>query len=324
MKYIAVDSQQQLTFAQQDKPVANENQCLIKIKAIGVNRADLLQRAGKYPAPKGESEILGLEVSGEVVECGSNVKEWKQGDRIFGLVAGGGYAEHVVINADHMMKLPEAFDFVNGAGIAETFLTAYQSLFHIGQLKAHQSVLIHAGASGIGTSAIQLAKAIGCYVVVTAGNDAKVTVCLKLGADVALNYQKQDFVTWAKEHHKKGFNVIVDVVAGDYLNKNINVSALDVHIVILSMLGGRFAEQVDIAKMLHKRVNISASTLRNRSDEYKSVLVKSFIEDFGEKLQKKQISPIIDSVHHWSKAAQAHNIMAENGNIGKLILKIEE
>ncbi len=311
-------------------PEIAADECLLKVEAIGVNRADLLQRAGKYPAPIGESSILGLEVSGEIVQCGELAgdnhlgKAWKSGDKVFGLVAGGGYAEFVKVKASQLFALPAAFNFEQGAACAEVFLTAYQSLFTIAALKPNAKVLIHAGASGVGSAAIQLAKAKQCYVVVTVGSADKAKACLALGADVAINYQESDFVSWSKENVPSGFNVIVDVVAGEYVAKNINVAALDGHIVTLSMLGGRYCPQLDVAKLLAKRLTLTASTLRNRSDDYKAKLVSHFISDFYTVLQSGQIKAIIDTVYPWQQAEMAHEKMTNNENIGKLVLTVDD
>ena len=321
MQYIAVNNQA-LSFSTTDKPQLHENQCLIKVKAIGINRADILQKQGKYPPPKGESEILGLEVCGEIVELGSSVTNWQLGQKVFGLVAGGAYAEYVVINADHMMQLPERYSFEQGAAIAETFLTAYQSLMWLGDLAADQKVLIHAGASGVGSAAIQIAKSLNCYVVATVGNDAKKAACIKLGADEVINYKEDDFIAYCKENKHK-FNVIVDVIAGDYLNKNIALAALDCRIVILSMLGGRYAQTTDIARMLLNRVHIKASTLRNRNDVYKAKLCKAFWQDFKEQFTTQKITPLIDTVLPWQQCEKAHSILENNENIGKVVLKVD-
>ncbi len=328
LQYIHVDNPQSLVFSQTDMPEIAADECLIKVHAIGVNRADLLQRAGKYPAPTGESPILGLEVSGEIVQCGEAIannhqgKPWQIGDRVFGLVAGGGYAQYVKVKARQLFCLPEQFTFEQGAACAEVFLTAYQSLFSIAKLTNNSKVLIHAGASGVGSAAIQLAKARQCHVTVTVGSETKAQVCLALGADCAINYQNTDFVAWSKENVAKGYDVIIDVVSGEYLAKNINVAALDGHIVTLSMLGGRYCSQVDIAKLLAKRLTLSASTLRNRSDDYKAQLVTSFCSDYYADLVKGRIKPIIDSVYPWQQFEQAHEKMAKNNNIGKLVLVV--
>ncbi len=328
LKYIHVDNQQSLVFSQTDMPEITVDECLIKVHAIGINRADLLQRAGKYPAPMGESPILGLEVSGEIIQCGEAVsdnhlaKPWQVGNKVFGLVAGGGYAQYVKVKARQLFCLPEQFSFEQGAACAEVFLTAYQSLFSIAKLMDKSKVLIHAGASGVGSAAIQLAKAKKCHVAVTVGSEAKAQACLALGADFAINYQNTDFVSWSKTNTSSGYDVIIDVVSGEYLAKNINVAALDGHIVTLSMLGGRYCSQVDIAKLLAKRLTLSASTLRNRSEDYKAQLVASFSSDFYADLVNGQIKPVIDSIYPWQQVEQAHEKMAKNENVGKLVLLV--
>ncbi|MBA6233887.1 MULTISPECIES: NAD(P)H-quinone oxidoreductase [unclassified Colwellia] len=322
MKYISVTHEQQLLFAETILPEVSADECLIKVKAIGVNRADILQRQGKYPAPQGESSILGLEVCGEIVVCGSGVHQWKVNDNVFGLVAGGGYAEYVVIKSSQLFYLPATFTFEQGAACAETFLTAYQSLFSIAQLQPKQSVLIHAGASGVGCAAIQLAKASDCFVVVTAGSEEKCQACLTLGADIAINYHQAAFEQWQKDYTHDGFNVIVDWVGGDYLQKNIQVAAIDGQIVLLSIIRGRYCEKVDMGMMLSKRIKLSASTLRNRDYDYKAELVVKFKEDFGELFSAGQLLPVIDTCYQWQNADKAHQQMLENSNVGKLVLMV--
>jgi len=324
VKYIAVNAQQELVFNETDIPEIADDECLLKVKSFGVNRADLLQRAGKYPAPAGESPILGLEVCGDIVKTGDQVNSFSINDRVFGLVAGGGYAQYVKIKAAHMMSLPDQLSYVQGAAIAEVYLTAFQSLFSIAKLKANDHILIHGGASGVGTAAIQLAKAIGAKVTVTISNERKAQACKALGADNIINYQQQDFVAWKKQHVKPGFNVILDIVGGDNVQKNIDAVALDGRIVMLAMLGGRFCDKVDVAKMLFKRVNIHASTLRNRSDDYKTQLVADFTEQFAVALQGHHINAVIDQEFDWQQADQAHQLMANNNNIGKYILTIPQ
>lgn len=324
MKFIDVNEQQELVFNQTLAPTINFDECMLKVHAIGVNRADLLQRAGKYPPPPGESPILGLEVCGEITELGSEVSNFNIGDKVFGLVGGGGYSEFVKIKATHMISLPDHLNYNQGAAIAEVYLTAFQSLFSIANLQPDENVLIHAGASGVGTAAIQLCKAIGAQVTVTVSSEKKAMACKSLGADHIINYKEEDFVAWKKQHLKAGFDVVLDVVGGDYLSKNIDVAGLDSRIVMLAMLGGRFCEQVDVAKMLLKRVNIHASTLRSRTDSYKSKLVTDFNEKFSKSLIQGVISPVIEQKFDWSEADQAHNLMSQNKNIGKYILTIND
>ncbi|WP_394172457.1 NAD(P)H-quinone oxidoreductase [Thalassotalea litorea] len=321
MHYLHTDDSHTLVLSQTDKPIIGDDECLIKVQAIGINRADLLQKAGKYPPPPGESDILGIEVSGEIVEVGKKVNDWQISGRVFALVPGGGYAEYAKVKASHLMALPKTMSVEQGAAIAETFLTAYQSLFALAKLQPKERVLIHAGASGVGCAAIQLAKAAGCFVTTTVGSDEKVKACRKLGADEVLNYQQQDFTVWAKQHRCQ-FDVIIDVVAGEYVAKNIDVAALDGRIVTLAILGGRFSQHFDMAKMLGKRLSLYASTLRNRSDDYKANLVTNFNRDFGGKLSDETLQPVIDSVMPWQEANLAHQKMANNRNIGKLVLRV--
>lgn len=324
MRYIQVTEEQKLILSNQALPEFGESQLLIKVSAIGVNRADLLQRAGKYPPPKGESDTLGLEVCGEVVAKGSEVSSIALGDSVMALLAGGGYSEYVCVEASHVIKRPSGFDNVMGAGFIETFITAYQSLCLIGQLKKGQRVLIHAGASGVGTSAIQLAMALDCHVTITASNDDKCQACLALGADVAINYQDHDFLTYCKDQ-KLSFDVIVDVVGGDYIAKNVELARLDGTIVILAMLGGRYLNNIDLAKVLAKRVTIVGSTLRNRDKDYKTALINAFNQDFEQLLNESNqpLKPLIEAVFPWQKADNAHQLLASNQTIGKVVLTVD-
>jgi len=323
LRYIAINEQQQLSFDEIEKPTIDSDECLIKVKAIGVNRADILQKKGQYPPPPGESEILGIEACGEIAAIGSEQTNWQLGDKVFAIVPGGAYAQYVKVKTRHLIKLPENFSYAQGAAIAEAYLTAYQCLFSIANLQANANVLVHAGASGVGSAAIQLAKQLNCHVSVTVGHEDKVAACKALGADEAINYQQTDFVAWSKQQ-KRRYDVILDVVAGEYVNRNIDVCALDGHIVIISLLGGRFAENVDVGKMLAKRVNIHATTLRSRHDDYKSQLIKAFSQDFYRCLKLGAISPVIYQQLSWEEAETAHQIMINNENIGKIILMVTD
>ncbi|MFT4929581.1 MAG: NADPH2:quinone reductase [Phenylobacterium sp.] len=316
-----------MTLAQTDKPITGEGELLVKVSAIGVNRADILQRQGKYPAPKGESEILGLEVCGEVVgAAGSELKQQWLGKEVFGLVAGGAYAEYCVLRAEHAFELPANLSCQQGAAVAEVFLTAYQALVQIGGLdESVSTVLIHAGASGVGTAAIQLAKARGATVIVTVGSEEKKTFCQQLGADLAINYHQEDFVSVIKQH-KLAVNLAVDCIAGEYINRDINCLTMDGKIVVLAIMGGRFVESLDMAKMLGKRITIQASTLRNRSDEYKTVLINRFKADFYQGLCAEGevgIKPVVDKVFDWHDAVSAHEYIQSNRNMGKVVLVVQ-
>ncbi|MFT5814242.1 MAG: NADPH2:quinone reductase [Psychroserpens sp.] len=321
MRYIAINEQQQLIFDDIAKPVIADDECLIKVRAIGINRADILQKKGNYPPPLSESTILGIEACGELVAIGEQQSSWSIGDKVFAIVPGGAYAEFVKVKTEHLIKLPENLTYAQGAAMSEVFLTAYQCLFVIAELKPKAKVLIHAGASGVGTAAIQLAKSINCHVSVTVSSDEKAMACNALGADEAVNYQQTNFVSWAKEN-KHSFDVVLDVVAGEYVDKNISVCALDGHIVMLSMLGGRFAENIDVAKMLLKRVNIHATTLRSRSNDYKTRLINSFNRDFYQYIEQGTLTPVIYQEYSWFDVEIAHQVMLSNKNIGKLILNV--
>lgn len=209
------------------------------------------------------------------------------------------------------------------AGFAEVFLTAYQAMFSLGGLEAHQAVLLHAGASGVGTAAIALAKAAGAYVAVTVGSDDKAAACLALGADVAVNYKTTDFVTVLKDAVPQGFQVIVDPVAGDYLPKNLQLLALDGRIVVLAMLGGRTVPAFDLTQMFKKRGQLLCSTLRNRTDDYKTALIADFIQQFSPQLQNGALCPVIAQVLPWQQADEAHQLLAGNQLVGKVVLKVD-
>ncbi len=322
MRYIAINDLQQLSFSETEKPAIAADECLIKVNAIGINRADILQKQGQYPPPPGESTILGIEACGDIAALGGEQENWHVGDQVFAIVPGGAYAEYVKVKTEHLIKLPENLNYVEGAAIAEAYLTAYQCLFSIADLQPNSQVLIHAGASGLGTAAIQLAKSLGCHVSVTVGNDDKAAMCKTLGADETINYQCTDFVAWSKQQ-KRSYDVILDVVAGEYVSRNIDVCALDGHIVIISLLGGRFAEKIDVGKMLAKRVNIHATTLRSRTDDYKTQLIKAFTQNFYSCLVQEKLKPVIYQQFAWQEVERAHQVMLDNQNIGKIILTVD-
>jgi len=320
MRFIDIDPVQQTCFlntCEAPKPMAGEVLC--QVKAFGINRADLLQKQGKYPAPQGASSILGMEVAGVIHEVGEGVDKSLIGRTVCAMITGGGYAEFVCFPAEHLMSFADGMHISHAAAIPEVFLTAYQALFAIGQLEPGQNVLIHAGASGVGTAAIQLAKHWNCKVAVTASSEIKLQTCTELGAEIAINYRECAFDLELKA---QGFSpdVIVDVVGKDYLSKNLNILATDGKIVQLAMLGGRYVEQLDMAKMLAKRASIVASTLRNRSDQYKTTLINGFVEHFAEALHTGDIKPVVERVYAVEEINEAHEHMAQNKNIGKLVV----
>ena len=315
-----------LEINQTDIPVLASGQVLVKVACFGLNRADTLQRQGKYPAPAGESDILGLEVSGEIVQMHpeqmslqqTSYQAFELGDKVFGLVAGGGYAEYVAVHSQHLMPVPKNMNMAQAAGIAECFLTAYQALFIENDLQPNQNVLIHAGASGVGLAAIQLAKRHGCSVAVTASSQVKLDLCNQLGADLVINYKQQDFAVEIAKHWQ-GCDLIIDFVAGDYLNRNLKLLNIDGSVIYLAMLAGRYADTLDMAMMLGKRATVKASTLRSRHDQYKTHLIKEFSQACLADFDDCKLIPNIDTEFVAKDVGNAHQRLEDNNTMGKLI-----
>ncbi|MBN8444588.1 MAG: NAD(P)H-quinone oxidoreductase [Gammaproteobacteria bacterium] len=312
----------ELRIAPLSVPTPTNTQVLVKVYAAGVNRADLAQRAGIYPPHPGESEVLGLEVAGIVVAVGDDSNRHWLDQAVFGLVPGGGYAEYAVIEADQLFHKPADWSFVQAAATAEVFLTAYQALFAIGGLTAGGAALVHAGASGVGTAAIQLAHSIGAKVAVTVGSTEKAKACKELGASVAIEYKTTDFTTELSQSFKKGFDVIIDPIAADYLAKDLQVLALDGKIVVLAMMGGRKVAEFDLAPMFKKRGQLICSTLRNRTNSYKAELVAKLTKDFYQAFVSGAIKPVIGLALPWQQVEVAHQQIATNQLVGKAVLQI--
>lgn len=307
-----------MCIADTDKPTPNAGQVCIKVHGFGVNRADTLQRLGKYPPPPGESEILGLEVSGVIDEVGEGVTHWQPGQPVFGLVPGGGYAEYVCVDARHIMSIPEGLSMTEAAGVAEVFLTAFQSLFWLGNLQSGQRAVIHAGASGVGLAAVQLARSQSCSVAVTASSEEKLSACQEAGAELLVNYQQQDFAERITNAWK-GVDMVLDMVGGDYLNRNLQVLNRDGRIVYLAMLAGRFADRLDLGLLLGKRAQIIGSTLRNRDDDYKARLIADFQQRFLPLFTDRRLQPVIDTVYRAEEVGEAHQRLQANQSIGKCV-----
>lgn len=303
-------------------PAPTTHEILVKVKATALNRADILQRQGKYPPPKGASQVIGLEMSGIVEKVGAAVTKWKIGDCICGLLAGGGYAEYATIHEDVALEMPNNWSFEAAAAIPEVFLTAYQALFQLAHLQRGEKVLIHAGASGVGTAAIQLAKLVGAKIAVTA-SAGKHDLCKKLGAAIAIDYKSQNFEMVLKDE-MNGVDVIVDFLAAPYFQKNINSLAMDGRMVMLALMGGIKVNEVNLARILTKRLKIMGSTLRNRSLGYKIQLVNDFKAFAWSHFEAGRLSPVIDSVFDWQEVALAHRHMEANRNQGKIILRISD
>ena len=305
-----------------DAPVPGDNQVLVKVAAAGINRPDVMQRQGKYPPPPGASAIPGLEIAGEVIETGENVSRPRLGDQVCALVTGGGYAELAVAEAPLCLPVPAGLTSVQAAALPETFFTVWSNLFDRAGLKQGESVLVHGGSSGIGTTAIQLAKAFGATVFTTAGSEEKCSVCRELGADLAINYNEDDFVGACKDATGgKGVDVILDMVAGDYANRNIAAAAVEGRYVIIAGLRG-FSAEVSIRSIMLKRLVITGSTLRPRPVEFKAAIAAGLREQVWPLLESGKVKPIIHTVLPLSKANEGHRLMESSRHIGKIMLRV--
>ena len=313
----------QLYLGEAPTPTFTSTEVLVKVKATALNRADTLQRKGSYPPPPGASEILGLEMSGIIEQVGSDVSRWKPGDRVFGLLAGGGYAEYVSTHENMLLEIPENWNFHEGAAIAEVYLTAFQALSYLSNLQKGETVLIHAGASGVGTAAIQLAKSMGAAKIIVTASKSKHKVCKNLGADITIDYRTQNFEEVIKEITQgKGVDVIIDFLGASYFQKNINSLAMDGRLVILAFMGGIKIEELNIVNFLRKRIKIMGSTLRARSLDYKIQLTQDFANYAMPKFITKELQPVIDSVFDWKDVVEAHRYMEANKNKGKIVLRV--
>eukprot|EP01083_Nonionella_stella_P066956 176749_1 len=309
------------------KPFAQEREVLIQVSYTALNRADTLQRKGSYPVPEGASEILGLECSGTIVELGEGChSDLSVGDRVMALLPGGGYAEFVNVSEETVLKVPDSIALKDAAGVCETFLTAFQILHKIAGIKKGDNVLIHAGGSGVGTSAIQLCNLFEANAIVT-GSESKLDRCLSLGAKTAID-RNLNGGKWAdavmKATNGKGVDIIMDPIGGSYFQQNLDVIGVDGRWVVFGLMGGATVNQFSIAKILRKRVRFEGTLLRARSLGYKGELVKSFIQHVYNSLESGKIRPLIDSVFPMEEASKAHRFMEENKNIGKILLQIAQ
>jgi len=296
-------------------PLASD-ELRIRVRASAVNRADLLQREGHYPPPPGASPILGLECAGEVIEVGADVHGWSVGDRAMALLAGGGYAEEVAVHYGSAIHVPDAITDIEAGAMPEVFLTAYLNVFELARAKPGETLLIHGGGSGVGTAATTLAKLAGLRVIVTAGSREKCERCRAHGADVAINYNEEDFVERAK-----GANVILDHIGAKYLSRDLECLAIGGRVVIIGSMGGPGSIDLNVGALLGKRQQIIGSTLRARSVEEKAAIVVSFIARFGDDLRAGRIRPVIDRVFDLADAGEAHRAMKED-HFGKIALRV--
>ena len=313
-----------LQLTEGDAPIPGENQVLVRVAAAGINRPDVMQRQGKYPPPPGASAIPGLEIAGEVIEVGDGVTWPNPGDQVCALVAGGGYAELAVADAPLCLPVPAGLTPIEAAALPETFFTVWSNLFDRAGLMAGESVLIHGGSSGIGTTAIQLAKAFGATVFTTAGNEEKCKVCRELGADLVINYNDEDFVeACGNATAGNGVDVILDMVAGDYTNRNIAAAAVEGRYVIIAGLRG-FSAEVSIRSIMLKRLVVTGSTLRPRPVAFKAAIAAGLREQVWPLLESGQVKPIIHTVLPLSKANEGHRLMESSRHIGKIMLQVTE
>ena len=306
---------------QRPVPTPGAGKILVKVRAAGVNRPDVMQRKGLYPPPPGAPDIPGLEICGDVVALGQGARRWKIGDRVMALVIGGGYSEFCVAHESHALSAAK-LDPVHAAGIPETFFTVWHNVFERGGLQKGETLLVHGGTSGIGTTAIQLAKQFGARVLITAGSDDKCEAATKLGADVAVNYKTKDFVAETKAAtNDKGADVILDMVGGDYIARNYEAAAVEGRIVQIAFQGSPKAT-VDFRRIMLKRLHHTGSTLRSRSTEAKGAIASAIAQKVLPLIEAGTVKPIIDSTFPLRDASKAHARMESSAHIGKIVLTI--
>ena len=309
-----------LHLAERPVPVPGPGQVVLKVAYAGVNRPDALQRAGLYNPPAGASDLPGLEASGTIAACGAGVLGLQQGQQVCALLPGGGYAEYAVTQAAHCLPVPNGFDLKQAACLPETFFTVWSNVFQRGGLKAGERFLLHGGSSGIGTTAIQLARAFGARVFTTAGSDAKCRACLDLGAERAVNYRETDFVPIMQG--EGGADVILDMVGGDYIARNLDALADDGRLVQIAFLQGP-KTSLNFTQMMTRRLTLTGSTLRPQSDVAKARIASSLLSQVWPLLSAGRIAPVIDSCFDLDQAAQAHARMETSTHIGKIVLRID-
>jgi NADPH:quinone reductase len=303
-------------------PAVAAGEVLIKVAAAGVNRPDVMQRQGKYPPPPGASDIPGLEIAGEIVGVASDVTSWRTGERVCALVSGGGYAEYCSAPAPQCLPIPAGLDLIQAAAIPETFFTVWTNVFERGRLVAGETILIHGGSSGIGTTAIQLARAYGARVIATAGSDEKCSACQSLGAEVAINYRSTDFVTTVRDTTGgRGVDLVLDMVGGEYLQRNIDCLARDGRLVQIGFLGGA-KSQINMGPVLQRRLWITGSTLRARSIAEKAAIAGAVQQHVWPLLEAGTVRVLVHATFPLQHAAEAHRVMESSTHIGKLVLTV--
>jgi NADPH2:quinone reductase len=313
-----------LQLAERPKPTFSADEVLVKVSAAGINRPDVFQRKGNYPPPAGApQDIPGLEIAGTVVEIGANVTRWKVGDKVCALVMGGGYAEYCNVPATQCLPIPENLSFIEAASLPETFFTVWSNVFDRAHLHKGESLLVHGGSSGIGVTAIQMAKALGSTVYATAGSDEKCKFCEELGAEKAINYKTENFADVIKElTNTKGVDVILDMIGGDYTAPNLQSLADDGRMVLINTMKGKDVN-VDLSIMMRKRLTITGSMLRSREISFKAAIAQSLEKNIWPLLKSGEIKPVIYKVFPADQAAAAHQLMESSEHIGKIVLDFE-
>ena len=326
MRYVdlpAFGGPQVMKLATGPVPQPRAGEVVVQVEAAGVNRPDVAQRSGNYPPPKDASPILGLEVAGTVVALGEGVADITIGERVCGLANGGGYAEYCALPAAQALPFPRGYDAVKAAALPETFFTVWANLFQMAGLTEGETVLIHGGTSGIGTTAIQLARAFGAEVYATAGSVEKCRACEKLGARRGINYREEDFVEIVKaETEGKGVDVILDMIGADYFNRNLSALARDGCLSIIAFLGGAVAETVNLAPIMVKRLTVTGSTMRPRTAEEKRAIRDELREEVWPLLEDGKIAPVIHAVMPFDQVVEAHRLMETSSHIGKIVLDL--
>jgi putative PIG3 family NAD(P)H quinone oxidoreductase len=312
-----------MRFATGPLPVPKPGEILVRVEAAGVNRPDVAQRQGTYPPPKDANPVLGLEVAGEVVALGAGVEEFVLGDRVCALANGGGYAEYCAVPAGQALPFPQGYDAVKAAAVPETFFTVWANLFQMAGLTEGETVLIHGGTSGIGTTAIQLAKAFGAEVFATAGSPEKCKACVDLGARRAIDYRTEDFAEVVKaETDRRGVDIVLDMIGAAYFQKNLSALAKDGCLSIIAFLGGSVAEKVDLTPIMVKRLTVTGSTMRPRTADEKRGIRDELVSEVWPLLAAGTVAPVIHTVLPFDDVVEAHRLMESSKHIGKIVLKL--
>ncbi|WP_064681862.1 NAD(P)H-quinone oxidoreductase [Rhizobium bangladeshense] len=311
-----------MTIGRRPLPVPEAGQVLVRAEAIGVNRPDIAQRQGSYPPPKDASPILGLELSGEIVAVGPGVADHAVGDKVCGLANGGAYAEYCLLPAGQILPFPKGFDAVRAAALPETFFTVWANLFQMAGLTEGEMVLIHGGTSGIGTTAIQLARAFGAEVYATAGSGEKCEACERLGAKRAINYRSEDFAAVIKAETGQGVDIILDMIGAAYFERNLASLAKDGCLSIIAFLGGAVAEKVNLSPIMVKRLTVTGSTMRPRTAEEKRAIRDDLLSEVWPLLEAGTVAPVIHKVFAFEDVVAAHRLLEDGSHIGKIMLRL--